>query len=369
MTVSVNTIPSRSIPFTDSEGRISPIWHEFLRSFVSASVEGTIATTGVAGTVTAGAGLTGGGTGNVTLNVGAGNGIAVNADDISVDIINQTSTDIALDDEMILADVSDNNSLKKTQVRNLMGLAAPGGDNTNLQYNSNGAFAGDSNFTTDGVGSVNIVGDLDVDNVNINGNTISITNTNGNLNLAPNGTGYTYMGDNNNTIGWLGGTATTYCFGATAGTPYMRGQSNLYQFITTSAGYSLGVGSGVTWVWSSSTGAMTSTGLDLLMANGAIKRSTVATITASTTQTQGQGALTGDINEISVCANVNDTVTLPLASAGRQCLVINNGAQTLQIFPASGDDLGAGLNTATTTATATRKLFVAFDSVSWEPVI
>lgn len=38
-------------------------------------------------------------------------------------------------------------------------------------------------------GEVDIVGDLDVDNVNINGNDITTTNTNGNLNLTPNGSG------------------------------------------------------------------------------------------------------------------------------------------------------------------------------------
>lgn len=98
-------------------------------------------------------------------------------------------------------------------------------------------------------------------------------------------------------------------------------------------------------------------------------RSVTATITASTTQTQGQGALTTEVNEISVCATANDTVTLPVAIAGKACLVINNGAQTLQVFPASGDNLGAGVDTATTIVAGSRKYFVAFDSTNWEPVI
>jgi hypothetical protein len=38
-------------------------------------------------------------------------------------------------------------------------------------------------------GSVNVVGDLDVDNLNINGNSIISTDTNGNITLDPNGTG------------------------------------------------------------------------------------------------------------------------------------------------------------------------------------
>ena len=39
-------------------------------------------------------------------------------------------------------------------------------------------------------GSVDVTGDLGVDNININGNTISSTDTNGNIVLDPNGTGY-----------------------------------------------------------------------------------------------------------------------------------------------------------------------------------
>lgn len=96
-------------------------------------------------------------------------------------------------------------------------------------------------------------------------------------------------------------------------------------------------------------------------------------LTASTTQAQGQGALSAAANvfQISTCANANDTVTLPAATAGQGqiALVINDGAQTLQVFPASGDNLGAGADTATTITAGSRKLFVAFDATNWEPVV
>lgn len=97
--------------------------------------------------------------------------------------------------------------------------------------------------------------------------------------------------------------------------------------------------------------------------------SITAGITASTTQTQGQQALTKDINEISTVANTNDTVTLPSAVAGKKCVVINNGANTLQIFPASGDNLGQGVDTATTLAAANTIIFVAYDGTNWEEVV
>ena len=71
MPVSVNSIPSVNVPFTAKNGRINPIWHEFLRSLVADTVDGTISASSVSSTVTAGAGLTGGGVGNVSLAVGA----------------------------------------------------------------------------------------------------------------------------------------------------------------------------------------------------------------------------------------------------------------------------------------------------------
>lgn len=97
--------------------------------------------------------------------------------------------------------------------------------------------------------------------------------------------------------------------------------------------------------------------------------SSVATVTASTTQTQvGGTALTKDVNNVSVVANANDTVTLPAASAGRRCCVINNGAQTLRIYPASGDNLGAGVDTLTTLTSGSNRNYVAIDSTNWEIV-
>lgn len=100
-----------------------------------------------------------------------------------------------------------------------------------------------------------------------------------------------------------------------------------------------------------------------------------AGVTASTTQTQGQGAIsvtsgkTAIIVEVATCANANDTITLPAAVAGLQVFVINNGANTLKIFPASGDNLGAGANTATTLAAGATATFVAYDSTNWKALV
>jgi len=134
-------LPSRSVPFTDSNGCISPVWHEFLRSFVSSAVAGTVATAGTVNTIIAGAGLTSTTSGTTTtLNVGTGSGIAVNANDISIDTTSQTVGTIELTDEILFSDVSDNNAIRKATVRNVVELSAPGGDDTHVQYNDNGIY-------------------------------------------------------------------------------------------------------------------------------------------------------------------------------------------------------------------------------------
>lgn len=81
------------------------------------------------------------------------------------------------------------------------GGGSPGGSTTQIQYNNAGAFGGDTGFTTDGAGSVNITGDLDVDNININGNTISSTNANGVIVISNNGTGAIQVDTGGNTRG------------------------------------------------------------------------------------------------------------------------------------------------------------------------
>lgn len=65
-------------------------------------------------------------------------------------------------------------------------------------------------------------------------------------------------------------------------------------------------------------------------------------ITASTTQTQGNGQLTSSVVDVNVVANDNDTVTLIDPQSALDHVVMNRGANILQIFPASGHNLGLG---------------------------
>ena len=110
---------------------------------------------------------------------------------------------------------------------------------------------------------------------------------------------------------------------------------------------------------------------DVTLAAGTfLNDSVTAGITASTTQTQGEGALISALNEVSTCANTNDTVTLPETVAGRPVTVINNGAETLQIFPPVSSFIdGLAVDTATTLDAGSTQIFKAYSATQWESVI
>ena len=97
-----------------------------------------------------------------------------------------------------------------------------------------------------------------------------------------------------------------------------------------------------------------------------IRHSVTAGLTASTTQTQVGGlALTNEINEIATVANPSDTIVLPAAIAGRKIIIINNGANTLRMYPASGDNLGAGVDVFEELELNEVIDFVAYDGTNW----
>lgn len=98
-----------------------------------------------------------------------------------------------------------------------------------------------------------------------------------------------------------------------------------------------------------------------------VKTSTAHTgVTASTTQTQGNGALVSSYNHIDFVANDDDTVTLLAAVAGEHCVVVNGAANRLQVFPASGDDLGQGTNNPMTIEPGNAVYFYALDANNWK---
>lgn len=68
--------------------------------------------------------------------------------------------------------------------------------------------------------------------------------------------------------------------------------------------------------------------------------STTNNVTAGT-NTQGQGALTSDYNVITTAAANPSGVTLPTATAGRRILIVNKGANPVNVYPATGAAIDA----------------------------
>jgi hypothetical protein len=386
MAITVNNMPSINLPFTNEQGVIHPVWYEFFRAVI-ANLGATSGGTVSDNTVIAGAGILG--TGAVsTVNVGAGEGISVGANSIAVDILNQVNVQAAVEDEILISDASNGSAIKKTSLRDVAALsvASPGGSSTQIQYNSAGAFGGDSGFVTDGAGTLAITGQLTVDSLTFNGATISsATSTESDrmvfavpaggleqftfTQTGPGSSGCEITLDglrsssqihiNSDTLGTSNLANASIDFGTDDITKWAMGlydSSTNDDFIFATAS---GLNSGQVYSVSGASG-------NAFAHLTPMYRKVTAGITASTTQTQGQGALTSDVNEVSVVTNANDTVTLPSAIAGSKVDVINNGANTLQLFPASGDNLGAGVNTSTTIAPGSVKTFIAYDSTNWE---
>ena len=107
-----------------------------------------------------------------------------------------------------------------------------------------------------------------------------------------------------------------------------------------------------------------------LTLSGALIKSVTNTITAGSTQTQaGATALTKDINRVTVSGTDGDGVALPAAVAGAKIEIINDdSAQTIQIWPASGDAIdGGSANAVDANALAAGgdRTYFSVDATNW----
>jgi len=92
-------------------------------------------------------------------------------------------------------------------------------------------------------------------------------------------------------------------------------------------------------------------------------------VTAHTGSAQGNGAITSTFVEISVCANPGDAVTLPSAAAGKLVIIANNGANSCDVFPASGDAIdGASANAALALAAGSNRIYICQDATDWDTI-
>mgnify|MGYP001558539470 FL=1 len=76
--------------------------------------------------------------------------------------------------------------------------------------------------------------------------------------------------------------------------------------------------------------------------------------------------MTRTVNVVSVVGVASDVVTLPSVYAGAVCIVANRGANNLQIFPASGDDINEqAVNTSYTIAANAETMFIGTSTSEW----
>ena len=103
-----------------------------------------------------------------------------------------------------------------------------------------------------------------------------------------------------------------------------------------------------------------------LTITGMVYQSVATGITAGTTQTQaGATALTKMLNIVATCATDNNGVKLMSAVAGARQTIVNRGAKNLKIWPATGDNLGAGVNLGISILPGAKITFEAEDVTNW----
>ena len=94
-----------------------------------------------------------------------------------------------------------------------------------------------------------------------------------------------------------------------------------------------------------------------------------ATLAAAGTTQGAATALSSSINLVTTATGgVNDAVRLPAAASYKQTrmLIRNDSGATIQIFPASGENIHPnGLNAAVTLATATGLLLFKINTSQW----
>lgn len=94
---------------------------------------------------------------------------------------------------------------------------------------------------------------------------------------------------------------------------------------------------------------------------------TTAGILAASTQTQAAATLLGSaINEVATVGTAGDGVKLPIAEAGLDITVINNGANDVDIYPNTSDQINAlSVDAAFTLSAGSRVIFKTYNATNW----
>ncbi|MEK6746512.1 MAG: DUF2793 domain-containing protein [Pseudomonadota bacterium] len=116
----------------------------------------------------------------------------------------------------------------------------------------------------------------------------------------------------------------------------------------------------------SSNGSSWLDAIKIIAATGRVAFKSIATSVSAAGSTQGTAtALTKSFNEITTVAS-GQGVVLPSPEAGEIIMVANQGANALNIYPATGHSINnLSANTAQSLATDTRKIFFATGGSKW----
>lgn len=90
-------------------------------------------------------------------------------------------------------------------------------------------------------------------------------------------------------------------------------------------------------------------------------------LTADAGSAQGGTPLTRSVNRVTTVATIGDSVTLPSAKAGLTVTIFNDGANSLDVFPATSNNInGGGVDTAEALAAGSKVTYIAYDSANWK---
>ena len=143
------------------------------------------------------------------------------------------------------------------------------------------------------------------------------------------------------------------------------------QFTMVMGGYDRVVWSGAEVAHANAYKYSTSVGDLTLQPTGTVVLNSIsAGVTANTNSTQGDNPITKMITQISVSATAGDAVTLPTAKAGLVIIVLNDGAEACDVFPATSDNINeAGANAAYSLAVDKNAMFIAHDATHWSVIL
>jgi hypothetical protein len=121
-----------------------------------------------------------------------------------------------------------------------------------------------------------------------------------------------------------------------------------------------------TWTWPDATSTVTGIDTTQTVTNKTIYEPTAATISAAGT-TQGTATALTNMNNVITTVALNTGVSLPVSLfSGLRCTIVNRGANTLNVYPATGAQIDAlGANVATTIPVNGFATFESSSATQW----